>query len=161
PGVIAITRPMPRLIDHIIIAPGVHLHQRNDGRIVLGEQQGAPQNQAHALRLEGRPNAFPDPTIADQHAARMLAAAEHFLPAIKGAQIDDVHIGWRPLPIDGHPVLGASTLRPNIYLAIMHSGVSLAPIVGQLVTHELLNGAVVNRLQEFRPGRKFSLIKRY
>ncbi|MEO1552827.1 MAG: FAD-dependent oxidoreductase, partial [Pseudomonadota bacterium] len=37
PGVIVVTQPMPRLLNRIIVAPGVHIHQREDGRIVLGE----------------------------------------------------------------------------------------------------------------------------
>lgn len=161
PGVIAITAPMPRLINRIIAAPGAHLHQRDDGRIVLGEQSGAPQNDAHALRLVDRPNDFPVRELANQHAARMLEAARRFVPGVADAVIEDVFIGWRPLPLDGHPVLGASPARPDVYLAIMHSGVSLAPIVGQLAAHELTAGITVERLGAYRPNRDFELIKRY
>ena len=161
PGVIAITVPMPQRLKGIVVAPGIHMHQRDDGRIVLGEQDGPPQNSAHALRLDGRPNAFPNPDIASQHAARMLTVAQRFIPGIAGAAIEDVYIGWRPLPIDGHPVLGFSPARRDVYLAIMHSGVSLAPIVGQLAAYELIGGPSVDRLEEFRPGRKFELVKRY
>ena len=77
------------------------------------------------------------------------------------AVIEDVRIGWRPLPIDGHPVLGRSPARPDVYLAIMHSGVTLAPIVGQLAAHELTEGTPVERLDKYRPDRTFKLIKRY
>jgi len=137
------------------------MHQRDDGRIVLGEQDGAPQNEAHALRLEGRPNNFPSADIAQQHAARMLAIAERYTPGIAQAKIENVYIGWRPLPIDGHPVIGASPNRPDIYIAIMHSGVTLAPIVGQLAAHESIAGTTVERLDDYRPGRLFEEIKRY
>ena len=80
---------------------------------------------------------------------------------VADAAIEDVRIGWRPLPIDGHPVLGTSPARPDVYLAIMHSGVTLAPIVGQLAAHELTEGTPVERLDEYRPDRTFKLIKRY
>jgi len=161
PGVIATTKPMARLVNRIIVAPGIHMHQRDDGRLVLGEQDGAPQNDAHAVRLQGRPNEFPDSVFAEQHAGRMLEVARRYVPGITGAAIDSVYIGWRPLPLDGHPVLGASPARPDVYLAVMHSGVSLAPIVGQLAAHELVENVVVDRLQEYRPGREFELVKRY
>ncbi|MGI9272808.1 MAG: NAD(P)/FAD-dependent oxidoreductase [Woeseiaceae bacterium] len=161
PGVIAITQPAPRRLQRIIGAPGVHMHQRDDGRIVLGEQDGAPQNEAHALRLEGRPNDFPSTEFAQLHAARMLAVAEQFSPGIAETRVDQVYIGWRPLPIDGHPVIGASPHRSDVYIAIMHSGVTLAPIVGQLVTHELTEDVVVERLSNYRPDREFEQIKRY
>lgn len=161
PGIIVTLKPMPRCINRIIAAPGIHMHQRDDGRLVIGEQDGAPQNEAHTLRLAARPNHYPDPIIAEQHAARMLAIARRFAPCTSEAVAESVRIGWRPLPIDGHPVLGASPARPDVYLAIMHSGVTLAPIVGQLVAHELTEDVVVERLQEFRPGRDFEQIKRY
>ncbi|MDH4126433.1 MAG: FAD-binding oxidoreductase [Gammaproteobacteria bacterium] len=161
PGVIAITAPAPRLLQHVIAAPGIHMHQRDDGRIVLGEQDGAPQDEAHALRLQERPDDFPDPAIAAQHAARMLAGAENILPAIAGVKIEHVYIGWRPLPIDGHPVIGASAERPDIYVAVMHSGVTLAPIVGRLAAQELTTGVAADRLSDYRPDRVFEDIRRY
>ena len=113
------------------------------------------------MRLEGRPNNFPARVLAQEHAARMIAIAERFLPGIGAAKLQDAYIGWRPLPLDGHPVLGASAARPDVYLAVMHSGVSLAPIVGQLVAHELTEGVVLSQLDEYRPGRNFEQIKRY
>ncbi len=161
PGVIVITKPMPRLLQRIISAPGIHMHQRDDGRVVLGEQDGAPQNQAHAIRLDGRPNEFPSPAIALQHASRMLSVAADFAAGIAAAEVENVYIGWRPLPIDGHPVIGAAPDRPDIYVAVMHSGVTLAPIVGQLAAQEVLTDALADSLKPYRPDRSFQMIKRY
>ena len=161
PGVIALTKPMPRLINRIIVAPGVHMHQRGDGRVVLGEQEGAPDTEAHALRLEGRPNDFPSALIAQQHGQRILDIARQFIPDIADAEIDTAYIGWRPLPVDGHPVLGVNPEKRDVYMAIMHSGVSLAPIVGQLVATELMEGLAIEQLGPYRPTRSFAHIKRY
>ena len=160
-GVIAITDPMPRMINRVVVAPGIHLHQRDDGRIVMGEQSGAPQNIRHDARLLNRPNEFPTKKLEQQHAQRMLTVAQKFVPAMRTAYVEQVYIGWRPLPLDGHPVIGASPERPDVYIAIMHSGVSLAPIVGQLTTLELLGNQQVARLEHYRPGRLFESIKRY
>lgn len=161
PGVIVVTKPLPRLINRIIVAPGVHVHQRGDGRLVLGEQGGAPDTEAHAERLRHRPNRFPDPALAEQHAARILAIAEQFLPGILAAQIEDVLIGWRPLPLDGHPVLGRSPNQSSAYIAIMHSGVTLAPIVGALVAKEILSGQRADGIDAYRPDRNFQPVRRY
>jgi glycine/D-amino acid oxidase-like deaminating enzyme len=35
----------------------------------------------------------------------------------------------------------------------MHSGVTLAPLIGQLATLEILDGARVNSLEPYRPSR--------
>ena len=159
PGIIAITEPLEPMLEHIVVAPGIHMHQRSDGRIVLGEQDGAPDT--HVARLRGRPNDFPDPSFAEQHAGRMLDVAQRFLPGIDRAPIESVFIGWRPLPLDGHPVLGAAPERPDVYLAIMHSGVSLAPIAGQFAAREIASGEELPRLDPYRPGRDFELVRRY
>ncbi len=113
------------------------------------------------MRLEGRPNRFPDPVFADQHALRILSIAEQFVPDLASADIEDVFIGWRPLPLDGHPVLGPSPSQPSAYLAIMHSGVSLAPIVGELVAKEILSGTQAPGIEAYRPDREFDLVRRY
>lgn len=161
PGVIVITQPHAPLIERIIVAPGVHIHQRLDGRIVLGEQDGAPDTAAHAERLRGRPILFPEKIFADQHAARLLGIAEQFVPGIMSAEVEDVFIGWRPLPIDGHPVLGPSPANPNAYLAIMHSGVSLAPIIGEVVAKEIATNQSAPEIAAYRPDRAFGEVRRY
>ncbi|MFK8021710.1 MAG: NAD(P)/FAD-dependent oxidoreductase [Pseudomonadales bacterium] len=161
PGIIGWTKPMPRLINRIIVAPGIHMHQRDDGRIVLGEQEGAPKTGAHKQRLADRPNEFPVKAIAEEHGKRMLAIAKRFVPAIGQAEIEEVYIGWRPLPLDGHPVLGVSPNKPDVYLAIMHSGVSLAPVVGQLAANEITNETAHSALGPYRPSREFAHLKRY
>lgn len=161
PGVIVVTKPMPQLINRIIVAPGVHIHQRDDGRIVLGEQDGAPDTAAHAERLRGRPTRFPEPIFAEQHAARILAIADQFVPGMAEAELEDVFIGWRPLPLDGHPVIGRSPNRPSAYIAIMHSGVSLAPVIGELVAKEIVLGQTAPGLEEYRPDRSFQAVRRY
>ncbi len=161
PGIIAITRPMPRVANHVLAGPGLALHQRDDGRIVMGEHDGPPDTEAHALRLDGRPNDFPARELAIQHAKRIQHLAQAFLPPMAKAEFEHVYIGWRPLPLDGHPVIGPSPRHPNIYLAVMHSGVTLAPVVGELVAKELLPHRTVPELSRFRPGREFALVKRY
>lgn len=161
PGVIVVSKPFRRLINHIIVAPGVHIHQRDDGRIIFGEQDGAPDTDAHKSRLRNRPTNFPSRDFADQHARRIFAIAEKYVPGISEAGIEDVFIGWRPLPLDGHPVLGFSPNQTNAYLAIMHSGVTLAPVVGDLAAREVIAGQPLEILNEFRPSRTFLREQRY
>ena len=161
PGVIAVTTPMPKILNRIVVAPSVHIHQRLDGRIVLGEQNGAPDTEAHALRLRERPNDFPHSAIARDHGKRILSVATRFVPAMDGAELEATYVGWRPLPLDGHPVLGTNPATPDVYIAIMHSGVTLAPIVGQLVAREIVNAEPVDQLSRFRPTRSFQRVRRY
>ena len=161
PGVIVVTTPLPPLLDRILVAPGVHVHQRRDGRVVLGEQDGAPDTEAHAERLRGRPTRFPDSAMAELHAGRILETAEAYVPDLAGAEVEAVFIGWRPLPLDGHPVLGPTAARPESYIAIAHSGVTLAPVIGELVAEEIVGGTLSPMLNDYRPGRAFKRVVRY
>ena len=161
PGVIVVTRPVKPLLRGILVAPGIHIHQRMDGRLVIGEQEGAPDTAAHAARLADRPKRFPDDLVADQHAQRLLATTRDYLPSIGEVEVDEVLIGWRPLPVDGHPVIGPGPADDRVYVAIMHSGVSLAAIAGDLVARELTDGVEMALLQPFRADRVFDTKNRY
>ncbi|GIE98773.1 NAD(P)/FAD-dependent oxidoreductase [Paractinoplanes rishiriensis] len=61
-------------------------------------------------------------------------------------------VGWqvseRPMPAGG-PVIGP--LTPDVYVAVMHSGVTLAPTVGRLVAEELVSGRPAPELARCRP----------
>src|SRR5262245_35256019 len=153
PGVTAVTAPMPRIINRVLWMPKVHLHQRDDGRIVLGEEDGPPAS--HADRLAGHPNDFPSREIALQHAERILKEAQRYVPDLTKVTFENIVIGWRPMPLDGYPVLGASPVHPDVYLAVMHSGVTLAPHVGMLAAREIAEGVLADELKPFRPDRKF------
>jgi len=161
PGVIVVTQPIPPLLSHIVVAPGIHIHQRLDGRLVLGEQEGAPDNAAHKVRLTARPTRFPSGATANQHAQRLMTLAKKYITDLPEVNVEEVIIGWRPLPLDGHPVIGPSPVDPNAYVAVMHSGVSLAAIVGELVTEELLTGQRAPVLEPFRADRAFESVRRY
>ena len=43
----------------------------------------------------------------------------------------------------------------SIYIAVMHSGISLAAIVGNLVTQEIVDEVDSLLLKDFRPSRFF------
>jgi len=151
PGIILRTQPMKKVIDRVIVAPGVHIHQQDDGKVVIGEQAGVPIS--HLNRLAMKPESFPSAAFEMQHGGRILAIAQKFIPQLETIELEQVVIGWRPLPHDERPVVGHFKNIPGAYLATMHSGVTLAPIIGELVAMELLDGTETNLLTDFRPKR--------
>ena len=62
-------------------------------------------------------------------------------------------IGWIPSTHNGGPVVGHFKNSPRTYLATTNSGVTLAPIIGELAAMELLEGTETNLLADFRPDR--------
>jgi glycine/D-amino acid oxidase-like deaminating enzyme len=61
-------------------------------------------------------------------------------------------VGRRPMPAGG-PVVGYVTPDTSVYVAVMHSAVTLAPTVGRLVAAELVSGAPAAGLRRCRPQR--------
>jgi glycine/D-amino acid oxidase-like deaminating enzyme len=49
-------------------------------------------------------------------------------------------VGQRPVPSDGFPVIGRAAGASGLYVAVMHSGVTLAPAIGRFAAAEILTG---------------------
>ncbi|MEM7342913.1 MAG: FAD-dependent oxidoreductase [Chloroflexota bacterium] len=84
---------------------------------------------------------------------QVIATATTFLPALEGVQIKDIRRGRRPLPRDGHPILGFTQAVPNLYLATMHSGITLSALVGEMAMLEIVEGTRVDIFEPYRLER--------
>jgi sarcosine oxidase subunit beta len=62
------------------------------------------------------------------------------VPKLATARVIRSFAGLRPMPKDGHPILGPVPGVENLFVAAMHSGVTLSPLVGTLMTELLCNG---------------------
>ena len=62
-------------------------------------------------------------------------------------------LGYRVLPKDGHPIVGFDRGAPGIYFASMHSGVTMAPVMGMLAAMEILDDVEVSLLDDYRLAR--------
>lgn len=153
PGIIVTTRPMEPLLNTICYTTDSHFHQLPDGRVIIGEKAGPPKTEQHSALLTGRPNAYPNAELAKQHADRVIGTASRYVEELANAEVERVGVGWRPLPLDGLPTVGHVPASPRVYLASMHSGVTLAPIMGHLAAMEILDGARVSLLDDFRVER--------
>ena len=147
PGVVIRTDPLPPLLRNVpvVYAPPlgdgrreIHLRQCADGRLMIGEgdQESLAEDDSQA------------------HADDLLARARRYLPGMGGARAVPVPVGWRPMPLDGYPVLGFATEAPNLYVALTHSGVTLAPALSQLASQEICDGTPADGvLGPYRPQR--------
>jgi len=137
PGVIIKTKPQKNLINSVVYGPKIHAHQQSNGQIIIGEQITAPIKK----------------NIKD-HIKRIN---KHFKSMVKGGtdlNPSEVLIGWRPIPKDDLPIIGKFKNK-SVYIAVMHSGISLAAIVGNLVTQEIVDEVDSLLLKDFRPSRFF------
>jgi glycine/D-amino acid oxidase-like deaminating enzyme len=136
-GILAHTKPQPELLKRVIMPPGSDVKQNFDGRIVTGANFGDTGSAQPTMEL-GR---------------KYLETAAQYLPGLKNAAIEYMTLGYRVMPQDGHPIIGRSPQFPNFYVAAMHSGMTCAPIVGQLAAMEILDQAEVDLLEPFRAAR--------
>ena len=153
PEIILRTQPMKKIIDRVLVMPSFHIHQQDDGTVIIGEQGGAPIS--HLNRLAMKPESFPSAAFEIQHGERLLDIAKQYVPQLKTVKLEEVVIGWIPSTHNGGPVVGHLKNIPGTYLATTNSGVTLAPIIGELVAMELLDGTETNLLADFRPEVSF------
>lgn len=146
PGVVMRTDPRPRILHNVAVLhtppidaerPEIHIRQLADGTLQIGEgtQESLSRNDSQ------------------EHANDLLARATHYLPALAGARALPVPVGYRPMPVDGLPVVGFTKAVPNLYISLMHSGVTLAPLVGEMATIEIVDTTPVALLENYRPDR--------
>ncbi len=86
-------------------------------------------------------------------ARSLIEEAAGWLPALAGAEVDEVRTAVRPVPADGLPVVGFAERAPNLYLAFTHSGATLAPLLGAWAATEIATGVRVDDLTPYRPER--------
>ncbi len=137
PGLLVHSRPMPPLLGRVIESPGLHMKQDPDGRFVAGTSFGGG----------------PVPNDPEAEGQRLIDRIKAALAGTEGLEMERVTLGLRPIPEDGHPAIGPLPGVDGLYLAVMHSGITLAPAVGRFAAMELLDGAEVELLAPFRPDR--------
>lgn len=123
-GLLVLTRPCPPILNGLVMAPEIHVRQRSDGCLIAGSDFGGA-----------------DPgTAPNEVAERILADLRALLIPGRDLPFDHYTVGYRPLPADDHPAIGRAAAHDNLYLAVTHSGITLAPAIGQFAAAEILTG---------------------
>lgn len=134
-GLLVRSKPIQkRILSHIVYTTRGHMRQTADGYILAGSDF-----------IGGDPGPNPEVTARQQ-----LEQVKTNLKPEYGDQLefDCFTIGYRPQPIDGLPVLGASGLH-GLDVAVMHSGVTNAALVGELLAEKILIGKEDAFLEDF------------
>jgi len=67
--------------------------------------------------------------------------------------VDKWWVAWRAMPSDRLPIVGPLSWLEGLYLAVSHSGVTVAPALGRLVAYEVASESPDGLLAPFRPAR--------
>jgi glycine/D-amino acid oxidase-like deaminating enzyme len=136
-ALVVYSKPAAQLLNTMIIAPGMELRQDSSGRIIvatdLAQGQGA-EEQSH---------------FEIQKIARFLRGAENL-------ELERFAIGYRPMPEDGFPLVGRMSSIEGLYVAVTHSGITLAPAIGAFSSEEILNNHRNELLKPYHPDRLIS-----
>lgn len=124
PGLLVQSQPHPRIVQRVVNAPDLHFRQTSDGRIVAGADYGGSEVGASAEATAR--------SVFDTLKAKLVGG--------EALEFGRYTVGYRPTPGDGFPVIGGLAGRPGLYLAMMHSGITLAPAVGRFAAEEILEG---------------------
>jgi glycine/D-amino acid oxidase-like deaminating enzyme len=153
PGILAHSKRLPPLTRLAHDAPGnVEFKQMADGSVVGTDARSPPDTLEHR-EIRAHAMSFPSAELRTDHGNRILSRIAQFLPAAQAVPLDRLTLGFRPMPIDEFPVMGALPTAPDIHVAVTHSGVTLAPIVGRLTAEEVLQGSRADWFAPYRPER--------
>lgn len=137
PGLLSHSEPAPDLLKGLVMTPGLHVRQTAEGRLVAGTD------------FTGT-----DPGDDPEGMARGLHAQVQTL--IRGSEEVPLAfhtVGYRPTPADGFPAVGRFVGKQGLYVAVTHSGVTLAPAIGAMVAREILEGVRDPLLGPYGPDR--------
>jgi glycine/D-amino acid oxidase-like deaminating enzyme len=84
---------------------------------------------------------------------RVKRLAARVVPELADASVVDARVGYRPIPADGLPAIGAATRITGYYEAVTHSGITLGPIIARTLTAEILHGRIDPLVAHFRASR--------
>lgn len=139
PGLMVRTNPLPPICPLVLATPDQEVRQDREGRLVAPAAAGHQSDHAETL------GAFPVVVYATLQRLRTLFPGQ------------DIHfaqqaMALRPVPGDGLPAVGQGPVD-GLWLAVMHSGATLAPVVAECLAAEITGSPESPLLSDFRPAR--------
>lgn len=131
------TQRLEPVVNGLLSAPGVRLWQARDGSVLACDD-------FDGSNLASR---------AEELAVNLMERANRLVKFSEPVMAGRIMFGRRLLPGDGMPVIGESATVRGCYLALMHSGITLAPLVGRLIAGEIVSGREEPLLRPYRPAR--------
>jgi glycine/D-amino acid oxidase-like deaminating enzyme len=140
--------PLASGFDMVLWSPdetGFHMRRTPGGGLLLGADDVDAQIRADPS----------DESLAAGHKT-LIDRALDWMPELRKI---DLHrgathrIGRRAVPTDGHSILGPLKDTPGVYVAVTHSGVTLALAIAELLAEEITTSKIPAALGPFRPDR--------
>lgn len=143
PAYILRTTPQDRLLNHVLATPEGEIRQEPSGQILMPVAVSHQSDSAESL--------MQTPTAAADDAMTRLKGLCGGLENVDWAEVIRAE---RPVPADGLPIVGA--IADGAYVAVLHSGITLGPIIAELVAKDIagrLDNTDAAMLAPYRPDR--------
>ncbi|HEY4849882.1 MAG TPA: FAD-dependent oxidoreductase [Streptosporangiaceae bacterium] len=141
PGLVVQAGPVTDLGPaRVVHAPDVHLRPHSGGLVHLEAPDAAVD--LHTPEADLR-----------RWAEELLRRARRVVRGLQDADVAGYRVCVRPMPADGQSIVGWLPGAGGLYVAVTHSGVTLAAHLAQLITTELVSGAPAAELAPYRPHR--------
>ncbi len=126
----------PPLCSHVLRGPDAYLVPRSNGQLLIGstmEDKGFDARMTAGAVFE------------------LLRGAWETLPGIYDSAILETWSGFRPVSLDGAPILGPSPVIKNLWFALGYGrhGILLTPITAKLMTHALETQEIPAQMKPF------------
>lgn len=129
-GQILVTEKLPPLFRYTING----IRQTKSGEVLIGySEEDAGYDNRNTLDVV-------------QRTAQM---AIRYAPSLASANIIRCFAGIRAIPEDELPILGSIPGMDNAFVAAMHSGITLAPLVGKLMAELILDGETSISIEDY------------
>lgn len=150
PGVLVETSPdsMAGVVHRVLYPPdtgGLHLRPTPGGGLLLGSE-----DMDTALTAENASE------VVQSAASALLARAGAVFPDLSADALlskASARLCLRPMPADDRPIVGALPEVRGVFVAVTHSGITLGPLLAQLLADQLLSGRVPPQLTPYSPMR--------
>ncbi len=143
-GVLGFTPPVALTLRSQLHADDLDIRPDGAGRIMI-----------HKISVDGTMSEPRALALHSPQAAELKRAASEVLPALAKVDLESIRTTVRPFPADGFTCAGAMPGIAGYYMAVTHSGVTIAPHLGKLVASEVVCGEMHRELETFRPDRFF------
>ena len=144
PGLVVRAGPVPLTPGLVRLAhtPELSLRPHPGGLLHLEAEDAAAAVDVHT----------PEPELR-RWADELLRRARGTVRGLGDARVVEKTVCVRPLPADGQSIVGRLPGAPGIYVAVTHSGVTLAAHLSRLITADLTTGIPPGPLAPYTPDR--------
>jgi len=141
PGLVVRVGPAPGPV-RLLHTPDLSLRPHPGGLLHLEAEDAAAAVDLHT----------PEPELR-RWADELLRRARRTVRGLDDARIAELKVCVRPLPADGQSIVGRLPGSPGAYVAVTHSGVTLAAHLSRLIAEDLTTGTAPAPLADYTPAR--------